>query len=141
MLFHFKGFKRHFAALYIRELVNSWIRGFVFWCHEQVNNISLLTMVKNIWPNSNGQKQFVLTNHYPKIWINCNCEIRDKLLSVPTTGQWMGKSFFNEWSAAISISILHHACKSWIFCAQKFWPRSIVAYRCCHNIYIGTVSS
>ena len=34
MLFHFKGFKRHFAALQIREFVVSF-----FWCHEQVKAV------------------------------------------------------------------------------------------------------
>ena len=38
LLFHFKGFMRHFAALWICELENWLIRGFVFWCHEQVRN-------------------------------------------------------------------------------------------------------
>ena len=44
MFFNFKGFKRHFASLWIREFVNWLVFCFLFfWCHEQVNTCKLCT--------------------------------------------------------------------------------------------------
>ena len=62
MLFHFKGFKRHFAALWIGEFVVSF-----FWCHEQVSNQELVILIlHNFFPHFFSIQSCIFAGKYTR---------------------------------------------------------------------------
>ena len=103
MLFHFKGFKKHFAALKIRELENSWFRFF------DVTNSTLKKWSKSVLPRVDPKAEWWLQQPCSATASFWRPEIKAVEASRPASGGWRTAKA-TKWCQALlfNVSSRHH---------------------------------